>query len=236
MCWQRVHYILPLLVLVGHCDFVRASRDCGEDILVKLGDANGGGEGVCLPNGNTDNFDLLPELGAPQSFFPSKYLVCEILNLTMTINRLDSRLFKFLASQSPARNWQLLRNQPFQKGSSFRRAAQEGVPLALGNTTLWVLREQVLARREREEALRERKAAITIIHFRLTIHRVRKTTSHGQVAGKKKIRTPPTVAPPTVGMKAMLHLVRGLVLSKRSHQLPPLVVPTRGRQPVVQWL
>lgn len=71
MCWQGVHYILPLSVLVGYCDFVRASRDCGEDTLVKLGDANDDDTGVCLHYGNTENFDLLPELG-PLHLFPFK--------------------------------------------------------------------------------------------------------------------------------------------------------------------
>lgn len=91
--------------------------------------------------------------------------------------------------------------------------------------------EQALARREWEEALREGKAAISLIHLRRMIPRVRKTAPQGQVAGKKKISTPQTVTPPTARIKApptLLHLVRGLVLSTLSHQLLPLVVPTRG--------
>lgn len=80
MYWQGVHYILPLLVLVGYCDFVRASRDCGEDALVKLGgDVNDDDEGVCLQNGNTDNFDLLPELGPLHLFSPQKILCVKFL-------------------------------------------------------------------------------------------------------------------------------------------------------------
>lgn len=144
-----------------------------------------------------------------------------ILDLTVSTNWLGSRLFTFLASQSSnlAPNQQLLRDQLFLKGSSFRRAAQDGVILALGNTALWVLREQ-------EETLREGEAAISLIHFRLTIPQVTKTAPQGQVGGKKKISNPPTV-----GIKvspALLHLVQGLILSKLSHQLLPPVVPTRG--------
>lgn len=79
MCWQGVHYILPLLVLVGYCDFVRGSRDCGEDALVKPKDANNDDEGVCLQNGNTDNFDLLPELGPLHPFSPQNILCVKFL-------------------------------------------------------------------------------------------------------------------------------------------------------------
>lgn len=152
MCWQGVYWILPLSILLGCFDAVKALRDCGEDALVKLRNANDDDGGVCSRSGNTDSFDLLPELGSLPSFFPSKYLVCETLGLTTTVNWLDSRLFTFLASQSwnLAPNQQILRNQLFPKESSFRKAAQEGVPLALGNTALRVLREQALARRERE--------------------------------------------------------------------------------------
>lgn len=38
MRWQEVYRILPLLV--GAYDVVRASIDCDDDTLVKLGDAN----------------------------------------------------------------------------------------------------------------------------------------------------------------------------------------------------
>lgn len=76
MGWQRVYCILPLLILVGRFDIVRASRDYDEkDALVKLGDTNDDDRAVCLEN--TNNFDLLPGLGSPPSSFPSVYLVYE---------------------------------------------------------------------------------------------------------------------------------------------------------------
>lgn len=74
MCWQGMYYILPLLILVCCFDIVTASRDCGEDTLVKLGDAAGDDGGVCLQDGNTDSFDLLPELGPLHRFSPQNIL------------------------------------------------------------------------------------------------------------------------------------------------------------------
>lgn len=61
MCWQVVYCILPLLILVSCFDAVKVSRDCGEDTLVKLGDAKDDDSAVFLQNGHTNRFDLLPE-------------------------------------------------------------------------------------------------------------------------------------------------------------------------------
>lgn len=45
-----------------------------------LGNANDDNEGICLQN----QFLFTSRVSAPPSFFPSKYLVCEIPKLTMT--------------------------------------------------------------------------------------------------------------------------------------------------------
>lgn len=59
MRWQGVYSILFLLV--GGYDVVRASIDCGNDIVVALDDANYNDGCVWLQNGNTDRCDVLLE-------------------------------------------------------------------------------------------------------------------------------------------------------------------------------